>query len=173
MNYPNEEEQAKPGEAVADALGCVAIPLLVVLLMYGLPFIVSMGFIEEAKKMHEEKQAERYAIEGEVASIEVREEEPEPEPEFMEKEGEKKPRIVIKYGGPSKPKTITRIEFVDGRFKEFRGVTEKPMEPGKYYKITFDGLDVIVEFEEVPDGGAGSHYDVSDGGNCGGPQSDN
>lgn len=32
MNYPNEEEQMKPGEAVADALGCLAIPVVIVLL---------------------------------------------------------------------------------------------------------------------------------------------
>jgi hypothetical protein len=41
------------------------------------------------------------------------------------------------------------VVFKDGRAKEFSGVPTKPVEVDKYYKLTYDGLNTIVNVEEV------------------------
>jgi hypothetical protein len=43
-----------------------------------------------------------------------------------------------------------QVNFVDGRFMIFAGVSPKPLEQGKYYKITYDGNNKLIDIEEIP-----------------------
>lgn len=147
----NQREQESPLEAAASAIGCLLIVLIVLGLMYGLPIAGIFTFVEKAKEYNEELKAERHEIEGSVTAVEVSDVPPPPtlEEENKQREEEGKARINFRYDVGPCYKNKTKITFEDGRFMEFNGITAKPIEIGKYYVITYNGLKEIVEFTTV------------------------
>jgi hypothetical protein len=131
-----------PLEAFADGVGCLMIVLLPIAIFIGVPLLIGgmgMQFImEENKKLQEE----RNVIEGVVSKVEPLIVEPPSDPP---EDKEKKKGIVIK---PAHVRERTKITFSDGRTKEFYGILSKPMLVDKYYIITYNGLNRVVDFWE-------------------------
>jgi len=144
----NQEEQEHPMEAAAEALGCLLMFVVVILIMWGLPAAGIFTLIEKVNEHNAELQQERHEIEGLVKAVEVTDVPPPPTlDEINEKrEEEGKSRINFYYDAGPHYKHNTKITFEDGRFMDFRGVTAKPIEIGKYYIITYNGLKEIVDF---------------------------
>jgi uncharacterized protein YxeA len=42
-----------------------------------------------------------------------------------------------------------KISFQDGRVKTLNGMSQKPLDSNKYYKITYNGSDFIKNVEEI------------------------
>jgi len=141
----SQEEEVKPGEAIVEALGCVAPILLVILI----PVLLFSMLYEHTKETNKKLSEQRYEIEGVVASIEIIDVPPPPTLDEInaerEKEGKRRINIYID-SNPYYPKK-TKITFEDGRNKEFNGVTSKPIEVGKYYVIIYDGHKCITDFK--------------------------
>jgi hypothetical protein len=139
---PEEKEQEIP--AVAEAAGCVVVPFLFIFLL----FCAFMAMRDYKAEQDTKLEAERYEIEGRVSALEMIDVPSLSEKmEQREKEtGEKKPNIIIQVGKTFDKKT--KITFEDGREKEFNGVYKKPIEIGKYYLITYDGHDCIIDAVE-------------------------
>lgn len=129
--------------------------LLIPLLFCGCGLIVAermidkMGdFAERMEKIQKEKREELRGkvstIEGTILESKTIEKEVEREiHSFEEKNG--KTEIVTKKH-LVKEKVFT-VFFTDGREKIFQ-TPDKPLLPGKYYKIKYNGLNEIVEIEE-------------------------
>jgi uncharacterized protein YxeA len=41
------------------------------------------------------------------------------------------------------------VKFTDGREKKLKGIASKPLVVGKYYRLTHDGVDNIIDVEEI------------------------
>lgn len=128
----NQQKEVS-GDGFFDAMGCMIFPLCVVV-----GFLLLLALSEENKK---NLQKEKHTIEGVISKIESYNVDP-PEP----KEDEKRQSTV--YVGPLYVRERTKIIFTDGRFKEFSGVLSKPLNLNKYYIITYNGLNQVVDFVE-------------------------
>lgn len=130
-----------PLDTFTDGVGCLLMMLLPIALCIGIPLLIggmSVQFImEENKKLQEE----RNVIEGVVSKVEPLIVEPPPKPP----EDKEKNHIVITS---AHIRERTKITFSDGRTKEFYGILSKPMLVNKYYIITYNGLNRVVDFSE-------------------------
>lgn len=117
---------------------------LMFLLIFAIIVTACSGGIQLIQVNHKEMQDKRTEIEGVVVKVEsyiV----PEPKEEPPPDDGKKRTTIKI---GPGHVAERTKITFQDGRSKEFNGVMSKPLENGKYYIITYNGYNFVVEIKE-------------------------
>lgn len=131
-------------EALADGLGC----LLPMLLFLAVIILGCGGFIQFTQEEMKKAEAKRETIEGVVEKVESYIVEP---PVETEEEKEKKKNRTTITIGPGHVRERTKVTFQDGRSKEFFGVFPKPMDKGKYYIITFNGFNRVVEINEKED----------------------
>lgn len=128
-----EQERNGVGEALGDALGCLLPFLLMLALFVGVPLLVFRAAGEKAGELAEV----RCRIEGRVASVEAT---------HVEREKlERGVRIIVGDDGTGDRLVVT---FEDGRKKSFSGTSAKPIEKGRYYVITYNGGNQIIDVEE-------------------------
>ena len=118
--------------------------------LVALPLIDKMAeFAERMEKLESEKRkelrAKEYAIEGEIGKTEMVEKEVEEESRSYESHNGKQEVITKKN---MVTKKVFTIFFADGREKVF-GVPDKPLLAGRYYVIKYNGMNEIVDIEEV------------------------
>lgn len=118
-------------------IGCL---LIMVLIIIGV-FSICSGAVNLAQKTHQESLDKKNTIEGVVSSLESFNvpEPKEPPPE--------KGKTTISYKPQPYNPERTKINFQDGRSKEFVGIPSKPIEANKYYIITFNGYNQITNIE--------------------------
>jgi len=121
-----------------EGIGCGLIMVTIILII----IVACSGLIQMTNKLHQEALDKQTTIEGTVSSIECYNipEPKEPPPE------KGKTRITI--GGKAYNPEKTKITFQDGRSKEFNGIPPKPLNPNKYYTITYNGYNEITETKE-------------------------
>lgn len=123
----NDEQK----ETMASAIGCGFILILVIAIPLSLFMAVCEWFVEANTALSNK----RITIEGVVVNIEQYKEEIPQQPSRTPTEKRFRDKI--------------RIVFEDGRIKEFIGTISKPIEKGKYYIITYNGHDCVVDVVEV------------------------
>jgi hypothetical protein len=139
----DKQEGGSIADALGDALSVVVPIILVILLVVILPNFQLQTFIHTFTQYEKELSAERHEIEGVVKSVEVVDVKPEPPPPVKEDDKKGRMHVDIQLGGSRKQ---TKITFEDGRSMDFYGVSAKPVEVGRYYVITYDGRNRIVDF---------------------------
>jgi hypothetical protein len=122
--------------------GCILLFFLIIILA-PLIFVGVMMLYSEHKR--EQASKERHVIEGTVAKVESYKVDP-PKPPDNE-DDKKRSRINITIGGASTNERL-KVTFKDNRHKEFVGISPKPLEVDKFYIITYDGLNTILQVEE-------------------------
>ncbi len=107
--------------------------------------------MEAQAKIDKEKRQERYSIEGEVKTIEMREKDiPDPDPEKVKTEQEPTEKgVKIKVVQPPKKIKYCVVVFSDGREKEFQSVPNSPLNAGTYYKIEYNGMNEVVSVTKI------------------------
>ena len=147
MKENKKPEKITLGTALVEVAG-VLIFMAVLLFVVSPASLLVLGF-GYAKHQSEKLSKEVHKIEGVIANIEIIPEEDKSQPLTKQEESTQPQRanvIVIGHDPLAGPKT--KITFKDGRFMELRGLSSRPLEAGKYYIITYNGLKQITDTEE-------------------------
>lgn len=124
-------------EALAEAFGALCFIILIIGII-GISTVGRIYMFEDEVKSLQKQYAEISSIEGEIYKIE----------NYTGPD-----KIVDKKGNITITLTIstdrTKIYFKDGRSKEFIGMPKKPIEIGKYYKITYHKYNILGQITEV------------------------
>lgn len=151
MQNSKREESGFWGEAVFFILLIVMAlsPLWIPAMLVSISYDLAKGEADKNAKIVN-------VIEGEVSDVEIITKDLDAEWEKKldgdkkeaEESGEKsKSRFNIRIGPSFETKTT--VTFIDGRQIIFNGLSEKPIEKGAYYKITYDGNYTIKHVVEV------------------------
>lgn len=125
-------------EALAEAFGCLFFVILVVGIM-GLGVVGRVLTLQNEVESVQKEYKETSSIEGEITKI----------------ENYTGPDKIVENRGGNMTLTLnvssdrTKIHFKDGRNKEFIGMPPKPIEIGKYYKITYHKYNILGEITEA------------------------
>lgn len=128
----DEQQKESPGAAIADALGCLMIPLL----MVGIFALFFMLRVEQAKQIaqdyHKDLTTPAGHVIGKVKSVETWQTE-----KFVHKEGNLTLTLPIT--------DRCKITFVDGRSKEFLGMPKEAVPTDKEVAIVWARFDLLLE----------------------------
>lgn len=99
--------------------------------------------MEAQAKIDKERRQESYAVEGVVRAVEMREKEV-PDPDRTVTTEEVKGKTVASTTTHRVKKVrYCVVLFADGREREFATVPDRPLTPGTYYVIRYNGMNEV------------------------------
>lgn len=136
---------------------------LCLITLFYLPFLSGCGYMMLEQKLHEaklERQAEilvdieyralKHSIEGKILEVSMVDgfiEYTNPNPEHSMVGNS----VTVSTAKLKEPHKFFHVKFEDGREIEFRNLSEKPLDVGKYYIIKYNGLNEITSVEKGSD----------------------